>query len=117
MPTNEQPLSPLQKRILDAENVRKQARDQKASARGRLPTEAIAMVGRIATEMVAGIAVGGFLGWMIDTWLETTPLFMIILFFLGSLAGMMNIWRMANGYGLKVGYFDHKDEQNKRTHR
>ena len=31
---------------------------------------------------------------------------MIVLLFFGAAAGMMNIWRMAMGHGLKIGYFD-----------
>ena len=75
----------------------------------------MALVGRIATEIVAGVAVGGFLGWMLDTWLGTSPIFMIVLFFLGAGAGMLNIWRMATGHGLKVGYFDQVDRSEKTT--
>ena len=43
---------------------------------------------------------------MLDNWLGTTPAFMIGLLLLGAGAGTMNIWRMASGHGLKVGYFD-----------
>ena len=107
-PADETSLSSLQKRIIDAEDQRHKARD-KSAARAHLPADAMALVGRIATEMVAGIAVGGFLGWLLDTWLGTTPLMMIVLFFLGAGAGMMNIWRMASGHGLKIGYFDQQN--------
>lgn len=48
---------------------------------------------------------------MLDTWLGTSPIFMIVLFFLGAGAGMLNIWRMATGHGLKVGYFDQVDPE------
>ena len=108
MPTDKPSLSTLQQRINDAEDARKRAGD-KTAKRAHLPADAMALVGRIATEMVAGIAVGGFLGWLLDTWLGTSPLFMIVLFFLGAGAGMMNIWRMASGHGLKIGYFDHHE--------
>lgn len=106
VPTDKPSLSALQERIHNAEDARKRAGD-KSATRAHLPADAMALVGRIATEMVAGIAVGGFLGWLLDTWLGTSPLFMIVLFFLGAGAGMMNIWRMASGHGLKIGYFDH----------
>ena len=82
-------------------------------SRAKLPADAMALIGRIATELVAGIAVGTFIGWMLDNWLGTLPLFMIILFFLGAMAGMINIWRMATGQGLKLGYFDqHRSDHN-----
>ncbi len=102
-------LNSLKQRINEAEDARERA-EEKSTKRAHLPADAMALVGRIATEMVAGIAVGGFMGWLLDSWLGTTPLFMIVLFFLGAGAGMMNIWRMASGHGLKIGYFDHQDD-------
>lgn len=62
------------------------------------------MIGRIATEMLAGLITGGGIGWMLDQWLQTTPLFMLVLFILGGVAGMLTVWRMAMGYGIKIGY-------------
>ena len=94
----------MQQRISDAEKSSDDARGGKPLP--GLPAEAMAMVGRIATEIVSGVAVGGFIGWLLDNWLGTTPLLMIVLLFLGAGAGMMNIWRMASGHGLKIGYFD-----------
>jgi len=102
----------LRSRLDQVEKSRKAASDTKRN-RAALPAEAMALVGRIATEIVAGVAVGGFLGWMLDTWLGTSPIFMIVLFFLGAGAGMLNIWRMATGHGLKVGYFDQVGRLNK----
>ena len=55
---------------------------------------------------MAGVAVGALIGWTIDRWLGTTPAFMIALLFLGAGGGMMNLWRMASGHGLKAGYFE-----------
>jgi ATP synthase protein I len=121
MDGNKKSLSSLKQRIDEAEDARKMAEDR-TSSRAHLPADAMALVGRIATEMVAGIVVGGFIGWLLDKWLGTAPLLMIVLFFLGAGAGMMNIWRMANGHGLKVGYFDQHnsdagDGQNKKRTR
>ena len=101
-------LDKLRQRIDAAED--EQERKQQLNKRAGLPAEAAALIGRVATEMVAGLAVGGFLGWMLDHLLGTTPIFMIVLFFMGAGAGMMNIWRMAKGHGLKVGYFDRQDD-------
>ena len=41
--------------------------------RGQLPADAMALLGRVATEMVAGVAVGGFHRMGSDQWLGTTP--------------------------------------------
>lgn len=107
-------LNDLRLRLDQAEKSRKAASDIKRN-RAALPAEAMALVGRIATEIVAGVAVGGFIGWLLDTWLGTSPIFMIVLFFLGAGAGMLNIWRMATGHGLKVGYFDQVDRKSDET--
>jgi ATP synthase protein I len=84
-------------------------------SRAELPADALALVGRIATELVAGTVVGTFIGWLLDQWLGTIPLFMVILFFLGTLAGMMNIWRMATGQGLKLGYLENKQSDDQKS--
>ena len=104
-------LNALQQKIRQADQAREMAKES-GHKRSHLPAEMMAMVGRIATEMVAGIAVGGFLGWMLDSWLGTSPLLMIVLFFFGAAAGMLNIWRMASGHGLKIGYFDRHDQDD-----
>jgi ATP synthase protein I len=105
---SDQSLEALRQKIQHADEVREEKTKQSERNRSHLPAEMMALVGRIATEMVAGLAVGGFIGWMLDAWLGTSPLMMIVLFFLGAGAGMLNIWRMASGHGLKIGYFDHQ---------
>ena len=66
----------------------------------------LSMLSRVATELVAGLIIGTGLGLVIDNWLETKPLFLIIFFFLGAFAGIYNLWRQLSGNGLKIGYFD-----------
>lgn len=113
-------LSAIRQRLKDAEDAKK-GRGKHAHDRAKLPTEALALASRMATEIVAGVVVGGGIGWLLDGWLGTTPLLMIVFFFLGAGAGMMNIWRMASGHGLKIGYFDQhntttlQDDDNKDT--
>lgn len=52
-------------------------------------------------EVVAGVGVGVLLGWAIDRWLGTMPLFLIGFFLLGAAAGVLNAYRhlrrMQNG--------------------
>ena len=79
----------------------------------QLPVSGMALAGRVATELLAGIVVGTFLGWLIDGWLETTPLFMLVLFFLGAAAGIANLWRLFTGRGMSVGYFKETKSKKK----
>ena len=52
-------------------------------------------------EVVAGVGFGALLGWALDRWLGTTPLFLIVFFMLGAAAGVLNAYRhlrrMQNG--------------------
>ena len=43
--------------------------------------------------MVAGVGVGVLLGWALDRWLGTMPLFLIVFFLLGAAAGVLNAYR------------------------
>ena len=90
----------------------KTAGKKRAPNSAQLPVKGVALAGRVATELVVGIAVGAFLGWIIDRWLGTTPVFMLILFFLGAAGGIMNIWRVLTGRGMGVGLFnDYRDHE------
>ena len=60
---------------------------------------------RIGTELLAGLLVGAGFGWTLDQWLSTKPFFLIIFFLLGGAAGLLNLWRIVSGKGLKIGYF------------
>ena len=61
---------------------------------------------RVATELLAGLLIGACIGWTIDKWLNTSPWFLIIFFLLGGAAGILNLWRIVTGKGLKIGYFN-----------
>ena len=60
---------------------------------------------RVATELLAGLLVGAGIGWTLDKWLNTNPWFLILFFLLGGAAGILNLWRVVTGKGLKIGYF------------
>ena len=51
---------------------------------------------KLGTELVAAVAVGTIIGFILDSWFDTKPWLIIIFFFLGAAAGMMNIIRTAN---------------------
>ena len=60
---------------------------------------------RVATELLAGLLIGAGIGWTIDEWFDTKPWFLILFFLLGGAAGILNLWRVVTGKGLKIGYF------------
>ena len=51
---------------------------------------------KLGTELVAAVGVGTIIGFILDTWFGTKPWLIIIFFFLGAAAGMLNVIRTAN---------------------
>ena len=50
---------------------------------------------KLGTELVAAVVVGTIIGFILDSWFDTKPWFIIIFFFLGAAAGMLNVIRAA----------------------
>ena len=93
--------SDLGKRIREAQAKQSDGTDPpQAMARGA----GLSMALRLASELVAGFAVGVGIGYGLDYWLDTEPLFLIVFFFLGAGAGMLNVYRVASGAGHSIGY-------------
>ncbi len=59
------------------------------------PGEGYGAAFRVSLEMVGTLAVSVGLGWVLDDWLATGPLFLVIFFFLGAAAGGLNVYRRA----------------------
>lgn len=81
------PLNSLDERI----NAARRATQEEASpadnkSEGTTPL-------RSGAELIAGVAVGGFLGYYADDWLGTRPAFTIAGIFLGMAGAVMNICR------------------------
>ena len=76
----------------------REAQSRQGPARGRQPQSQGAAFGqalRLGMELVAGVAVGGFIGWALDRFLGTAPLLMVVFLGLGATAGIMNVVRIA----------------------
>ena len=52
----------------------------------------------ISIELITGIGLGVFLGLMIDNYLQTKPLMLIICFILGTLVGFFNMYKALKRY-------------------
>ena len=50
---------------------------------------------KLGTELVAAVGVGTIIGFILDSWFGTKPWLIIIFFFLGSAAGMLNVIKTA----------------------
>jgi ATP synthase protein I len=84
-----QRLDALEGKLAKAQGRRPPPEEQEG--RGRAMGQAL----RLATELVAGVAVGGFIGWVLDRLFGTAPFLMVAFLFLGAAAGIMNVVRTA----------------------
>ena len=50
---------------------------------------------KISTELVAAVVVGTTIGFLLDNWFDTKPLLIICFFFIGVVAGMSNVFKLA----------------------
>jgi ATP synthase protein I len=81
------------------ESMTEEERGRRSSALGK--------AFRLSTELVAGVFVGGFFGWLLDNGMEryiglkTLPLFLVVFLLLGIAAGLLNAVREARRMGGK----------------
>ncbi len=50
---------------------------------------------KLGTELVAAVAVGSIIGFILDNWFDTKPLLIILFFLFGSAAGIYNVIKAA----------------------
>ena len=50
---------------------------------------------KLSTEMVAAVVVGTIIGFILDNWFGTKPWLILIFFFVGVVAGILNVVRSA----------------------
>ena len=80
-----------------------QLKDRLKNARKRLKIEKenpqtsnFGQAFKLSTELVAAVLVGTIIGFILDNWFDTKPWLLIIFFFLGAAAGIVNVIRTAN---------------------
>ena len=62
---------------------------------------------KISTELVAAVVVGSTIGFLLDNWFGTKPLLIICFFFMGVVAGILNVFKSA-----KKMHKNHKNLRN-----
>jgi ATP synthase protein I len=66
-----------------------------ASSRGTdLPPNALALGLRVGVELASALAVAVAIGYGLDHWLHTKPVFLAVFVLLGGAAGVVNVWRL-----------------------
>ena len=76
-------------RLQKARDVRQAAEQPRTSQTG------LGRALQVAVEMVAALAVGGGIGWLLDDWLDTKPWLMLTFLLIGVAAGLKNAFRTA----------------------
>lgn len=92
-----QRLRELEQKLEHGNGERETMSDEERGRRG----SALGKAFRLSTELVAGVFVGGFIGWLLDRWLGTLPLFLVVFLLLGIAAGLLNAVREARKMGTK----------------
>jgi ATP synthase protein I len=60
----------------------------------KLPMSALGIGLRVAVELVSALVVGVAIGWALDHFLHTSPVFLALFTLLGGAAGVLNVWRL-----------------------
>ena len=82
--------------------VKEQLKDRLKTARKKLKIEKenpqtsnFGQAFKLSTELVAAVLVGTIIGFILDNWFDTKPWLIIIFFFVGVVAGILNVIRSA----------------------
>lgn len=88
-------------RLAQVEAERDAQRKQQESRRAAGAAQSVGF--RIATELLAALIVGAGSGYFLDRWLETSPIFLVVMLVLGFAAGLMSVFRVMKGLDQAVG--------------
>src|SRR5690348_2129923 len=94
-PAQEAALSARLKRLGDRLNEVSRPPEPESAARQPSDFSGFARGFRLSSELVAGVAVGALIGWLIDRWLGISPWGLIVFLLLGFAAGILNVMRAA----------------------
>ena len=91
--------SPPPKKDLDARLRALRERTRRGGNGGPAPgataQTAMGFALRVGVELVAGLVIGGGIGWFLDRWFGTSPFLLLLFFFLGAAAGIVSVFRTA----------------------
>ena len=68
---------------------------EKTLYKDKEPPSSIGAAFKLSTELVASVAIGTIIGFILDNTFGSTPWLIIIFFFLGVIAGIVNVFRSA----------------------
>ena len=89
------------KELEDKLHARERGRADLSDEESAQRSSALGKAFQLSVELVAGVFVGGLIGWALDGWLGTSPLFLLVFLLLGMVAGFLNVIRAARGMSEK----------------
>ena len=75
--------------------MQKKKASKRSSNRNQKSSSNIGIALKLSTELVAAVAVGTIIGFILDDWFGTKPWLILIFFFVGVAAGIMNVVKSA----------------------
>jgi ATP synthase protein I len=90
--TEDARLESLEERLKAARH----AEEVRTGKKRKKPSKGYSQGNRVLAELIAGIAGGALIGWLVDRWLETTPWALLVTMFLGIAVAFRNIIRISN---------------------
>jgi ATP synthase protein I len=82
---------------------RRQGMDAPPPAKGEGESAGPSALGvglRVGVELVSALVVAVAIGWFLDRWLHTRPIFLAVFVLLGGAAGVANVWRLMGPHGM-----------------
>ena len=76
--------------------IAKEKSKAKFNKKSNEPKSNIGQAFKMSTELVSAVVVGTIIGFILDNWFGTKPWFIITFFFIGVIAGILNVIRVAN---------------------
>ena len=77
------------------EIAKNKAYKEKNPKKNDKPTSNLGIAFKLSTELVATVAVGTIIGFILDNWFGTKPWLILIFFFVGVITGIMNVIKSA----------------------
>ena len=77
------------------EIAKNKANKEENSKKNDKPTSNLGTAFKLSTELVVTVVVGTIIGFILDNWFGTKPWLILIFFFVGVIAGIMNVIKSA----------------------
>ena len=77
------------------EIAKNKAYKEENSKKNDKPTSNLGTAFKLSTELVVTVVVGTIIGFILDNWFDTKPWLILMFFFVGVIAGILNVVRSA----------------------